>query len=441
MRRVLLILVVIALLVAAGWGYLQYQQTQEAAEQAAAAEQAESVDDLANVIWASGKLTPMTWAGLSPATTGIVSQLHVHEGDWVEAGQLLLELDNGVAQSQVTIAEAALAEAEAALAKLQAGATAAEIAAAQAQVAAGEANVALAASQMLELQATIDAANTGVVQAQRQYAELASHPSEAENTAALAQVAVAQAGVRQAQAAYNVVRGDPQIGARPESLTLAQMTAALEAAQAQAAFTTQGATQPQLAVAAAAIDAATAQVTMAESRAPGVEAGVKSAIAARDSAQAALDHLLAGATAEDLAMAEARVQSAQAALVSTQAQLAQSQVAAPFAGQIGTINVRVGEQATPGVFSILLGDTQTMHVETTDLRETDVVRLALDMPVEVTFDALPDQVFQGTIAQIAPVSSSAQGSTNYTIQVDLAELNEQLRWGMTAFVNIHVERQ
>ncbi len=440
MRRILSILVVIVVLAAAGWGYLRYQQTQEAAAQAAAAQQAESVDDLANVIWASGKLTPVTWAGLSPAATGIVSQLPVNEGDWVAAGQLLLALDNGVAQSQVTIAEAALAEAEAALVKLQAGATAAEIAAAQAQVVAGEANVALAASGMLELQAAIDAANVGVAQAQRQYAELASHPNAAENTAALAQVAVAQAGVRQAQAAYNVVRGDPQIGARPESLTLAQMTASLEAAQALAAFTTQGATQPQLAVAAAAIDAASAQVIMAESRAPGVEAGVKAAIAARASAQAALDRLLAGATVEDLAMAAARVQSAQAALVSAQAQLAQSQVVAPFAGQVGTINVRLGEQATAGVFSILLGDTQTMHVETTDLRETDVVRLTVDMPVEVTFDALPDQVFQGTIARIAPVSSSTQGSTNYTVQVDLAELNEQLRWGMTAFVNIQVER-
>lgn len=440
MRRVLMILGVIAVLTAAGWGYQQYQQAQEAAEQAAATQEAESVDDLANVIWASGKLTPVTWAGLSPATTGIVSRLHVHEGEWVEAGQLLLELDNGVAQSQVTIAEAALAEAEAALTKVKAGATEAELAAAQAQVAAGEAGVALAASQMLELQAAIDAANSGVAQAQRQYAELASHPTEAERTAALAQVAVAQAGVRQAQAAYNLVRGDPQIGARPESMTLAQMTASLEAAQAEAAFTTQGATQQQLAVAAASIAAARAQVAMAESRASGVEAGVKAAMAERDSAQAELDRLLAGVTAEDLAMAEARVQSAQAALASAQAQLAQSQIAAPFAGQVGTINVRLGEQATPGVYSILLGDTRTMLVETTDLRETDVVRLTLEMPVEVTFDALPEQVFEGKIIRIAPVSSSAQGSTNYTVQVDPAALNEQLRWGMTAFVNIHTDR-
>ncbi|MEZ4730955.1 MAG: hypothetical protein R3E79_27870 [Caldilineaceae bacterium] len=90
MRRVLMILGVIAVLTAAGWGYQQYQQAQEAAEQAAATQEAESVDDLANVIWASGKLTPVTWAGLSPATTGIVSRLHVHEGSGWKRGSCCL---------------------------------------------------------------------------------------------------------------------------------------------------------------------------------------------------------------------------------------------------------------------------------------------------------------------------------------------------------------
>lgn len=438
MRRILIIIGIIAVIGVAAWGYQQYQ-AQQAAQQAAETAQTEEVDDLENVIWASGKLEPVSWAGLSPAVSGIVSRIHVEEGAWVEAGDLLLELDNGVAQSQVTMAEAARTEAQAALDKLAAGATDAEIAAAQAQVAAAEANVALAASQMLEMKAAIDAAQTQVSQAQRQYAELASHPTGAEQTAAAAAVAVAQAGVRQAQAAYNIVRGDPQLAARPEALTLMQMTASLEAAQAQSALTAGGPSQQQLAVAAGTIEVARSQIAVTESQAPGVEAGVRAAMAQRDSTQAELDRILAGATAEDLAMAEARVQSAQAALVSAQAQLAQNQIVAPFAGQIGAVNVRVGELATSGDFALQLGDTKQMVVSTTDLRETDVVRLAVGMPVEVTFDALPDAVFQGTVVRIAPMSTAAQGSTNYTVKVEVAELDENLRWGMTAFVNIHVE--
>lgn len=164
-----------------------------------------------------------------------------------------------------------------------------------------------------------------------------------------------------------------------------------------------------------------------------------SALAQQASAQAALDTLLAGATAEEIAMAEARVQSALAAEASAQAALGQAQLVAPFAGQVGQINVRLGEMTTPGQVLILLGDPGAMHVETTDLRETDVVRLSEDMQVEVTFDALPNQTFRGLITRVAPVSTSSQGSTNYTIHVDVSDLDPSLRWGMTAFVNIRTE--
>ena len=85
---------------------------------------------------------------------------------------------------------------------------------------------------------------------------------------------------------------------------------------------------------------------------------------------------------------------------------------------------------------LLLGETHQLQVKTTDLRETDVVRLQLAMPVEVTFDALPNRIFGGKITRIAPVSTAEKGSTNYTIQVTVSDLDANLRWGMTAFVNI-----
>jgi multidrug resistance efflux pump len=84
---------------------------------------------------------------------------------------------------------------------------------------------------------------------------------------------------------------------------------------------------------------------------------------------------------------------------------------------------------------LFLGDTGNLRVETTDLRETDVTRLQVGMPVEVTFDAAPGRRFAGTIARIAPMSTSEKGSTNYTVLIDVADLDASLRWGMTAFVN------
>ena len=235
-------------------------------------------------------------------------------------------------------------------------------------------------------------------------------------------------------------RSETNIGARPEAAALEQATAALDSAQAAYNATSQGATPQQLAVTKAQVAAAQAQVAVARGEAPAAEAGVQTAQAQVARAQAALDRLKAGATAEERGMADARVKSVQAALASARAVLAQAQVIAPFAGQVGAVYLRAGELATPGQPVLALGDTGSMRVETTDLRETDVARLAIGMPVEVTFDALPGRTFQGTVARIAAMSSAEKWSTNYTVIVDVADLEPALRWGMTAFVNIRIDK-
>ena len=439
MKRIIILVVVVIVIAGGGyWAYNTYANSE--ADSAARQETDVAADELANVIWASGELQPRVWAGLSTATTGIVSRIPVDEGAWVQTGDLLLELQNGVLKSDVEVAAAQVAEAQAALDKLLAGATAAEIASANADLSAAVARVAQAAGQMLEAEAAINVVKTQTNIAENQYAELASHPTPAELEAALAEEAIAEAAVNHAQAAYNLVRGDPNIVARPESLALQEATASLEAARAKTRMIKEGATAEQLAVAQSQINAVKEEIAAAESRTAGAEAAVQSAMAERTSAQAELDRLLAGAMQEDIAIAEARVASAMAALGSAQAALEQSQIRAPMDGQIGTVNLRIGEMATPAQFVILLGQTDDMHVETTDLRETDVVNVELGMPVEVTFDALPDTIFDGAVAKIAPVSNTEKGSTNYTVEIDVADLDESLRWGMTAFVNIETGR-
>jgi multidrug efflux pump subunit AcrA (membrane-fusion protein) len=433
-RTVLILLLVVATAGAGWWGYGQLRGVSTAPVVASGED--DFAAEMENVVWASGRLEPVIWAGLSPASSGLVRTIHVTEGQWVEKGTLLLELENEVAGCQAAVAAAALAESEAAYAKLAAGATAAEVTYAEAAVVSAAAQVGLAAGRLQEIQAMINSAEARVAIAQRTYEEVASHPTAAELAVTLAEIAIAQAAVDHAQAAYNIVRGDPQIGARPESQALYQATAALEAAQARAALIQQGATPQQLAVAQSQVSAAQAEVAAARSQLAGAEAAVQAAMAGQASAQATLDQVLAGATLEDLAIAEARVLAAQAGVTSAQAHLRQSQLYAPFAGQVGAVLARAGEVAAPGQFLLLLGNTQQMHVETTDLRETDVVRLRPEMAVEVTFDALPDRIFYGTITQIAPVSSSDRGSTNYTLHIAVPDLEENLRWGMTAFVNI-----
>ncbi len=396
--------------------------------------------DQDNVIWASGKLVPARWAGLSPAVSGTLRTLHVAEGERVQAGAVLAELDNSILQSQVAVAQAAVAEAEAARSRLLAGATPAELAQAQADVAAAQAGVAQAQAALKQAEEAVAAADAQVAIAQAQYNELASRPSPAERLEAQRRIDLARLALEQAQRAYDTVRGDPHIGLRPEALALQQATTEFEAAKAAYQVATQGATREQLAVAQAQINAAKAQAQVVRAQILPAAAAVKTAEAQVTRAQAALDRLRAGPTAEDKAMAEARVKAAQAALAQAQAQLQQTQVIAPFAGQVGAIHVRPGELTMPGQPVLMLGDTTQLRVETTDLRETDVTRLNVGMAVEVAFDALPGRTFQGKIARIAPMSTTEKGSTNFTVIVEVADLDPKLRWGMTAFANIRVDR-
>lgn len=446
MKRVWIVLGLIVILAAGGWAYAAYvnpsllpQPAETSAVDAEAASQEQEDSELDSVIWASGKLLPTVWANLAPLQGGIVQTLHVSEGDWVEPGDLLIQLENPAAESQVEISAATVAEAEAAHANLLSGAGEAEIAAAAAGVATAQAQVSLAAGRLLEAQKSVDFYQVEVRIAREQYDELAAGPTEAERAAAAARVEVAQAALDHAQAAYNTVRGDPTIGSTLlESLQLEQATKSLEAAQAEFAVATQGASEQRLAVARSRITEALSRVSVAESQVPAAEAGVQSAEAALASAQANLRRTEEGASPEEIAVSLARVGTARAQLASAQAHVAQSRIVAPFAGQVGALLVRGGELVSPGQILVLLGDTGSMHVETTDLRETDVVQLQSGQKVEVTFDSLPDQIFDGIITHIAPVSTSDRGSTNFTVHVDVPQLDANLRWGMTAFVNILV---
>ena len=112
MRRIIMILLIIGGIGAVGWwGYTYYTEQQAAEEQAAEAAAAAAEQELEQVIWASGKLTPVSWANVGPATSGTVAAIRVASGDWVSTGDVLLELENAVLQGQVAAAEAAVSEA------------------------------------------------------------------------------------------------------------------------------------------------------------------------------------------------------------------------------------------------------------------------------------------------------------------------------------------
>ena len=395
--------------------------------------------DLENVIWASGKLVPERWAYLGFSAPGRLATIDVAEGDRVQAGQVLAALDVSQLQAAVHQAEAGLAAAQAQLAAIQAPARAEDIAAAKGAVTSAEAQIEAAKAAVTTAQSNVAAsqAQAGIALATLRRVKAGS--SAEAIAAAREQLEIAQSQRDLAQAAYDRVAGDPDIGMRPEAAGLQQATAAYNAAKAIFDATARGATVEDVAVAQSQVNAANAAVGVAETGVATAEAGVANAEAAIVQVQARLDLLEAGARPEDVAVAEAAVAQARAGLDAATAMMAQAELAAPFDGTVSAVWHRAGEIVQSGQDVLALGDPGAMRVETTDLRETDVGRLQIGQKVDVTFDALPNRAFQGTITRIAPMANTDKGSVNYTVIVELDDVDPALRWGMTAFVNIEAK--
>lgn len=147
---------------------------------------------------------------------GRVTQMFLHEGDPVKAGELLAELDDGTYASELALAQAKKDSAKAQLDLLLAGSRQENIDHARAELAAGQANLAHAQTsfarqaslvgrgatteQSLEdARMQLDAAQAGVNAEQAALTELINGPRPQEIEAARAQYAAAVAQVQLAQ--------------------------------------------------------------------------------------------------------------------------------------------------------------------------------------------------------------------------------------------------
>jgi len=62
-----------------------------------------------------------------------------------------------------------------------------------------------------------------------------------------------------------------------------------------------------------------------------------------------------------------------------------------------------------------------------------------DASASVTFDALPGLTATGKVIRIKPLGENKQGDMTYTVVIQPDQLDERLRWNMTAAVAIEPE--
>lgn len=138
----------------------------------------------------------------------------------------------------------------------------------------------------------------------------------------------------------------------------------------------------------------------------------------------------------DLALAEAERDVALSTLSEAQVALTQTELRAPFAGTIAAMNVERGEQAQAGKTLATIGDISGWLVETTDLTELEVVRIAVGDAATITFEALPELVLSGHVERIQVRGTGAAGNVVFAVAIRPSVHDPDLRWNMSATVRI-----
>jgi multidrug efflux pump subunit AcrA (membrane-fusion protein) len=406
------------------------------------------VEDFTPVVSATGKIVPEQVATLSVQSGGIVAEVLVRQGEAVEAGQLLVRLEGEERlQASLSAAQFELTSAQHALDALYKDT---DLLAAQALEAKEESEKALEDLRTPELQQAmalkaIADAEKAVERTERRLRTLQSSAGQADIDAAKAQVVLARDALDKAEEDYEPYANKPE-----DNLVRANYLSRLSAAQKtyDAAVRKLNALQgtgSQVDIAVAQADLATAEAQSIEAQREWerVQDGPSEADVALLEAQIAkagrdYQTYRDGPDPDDVALAEARLDNAQSQLSSAQAALEDLELRAPFSGTISDLFIHSSEWVAPGQPVLQLADLGNLQVETTDLNEIDVAQISEEDRTVVTFDALPDVEVAGWVVRIAPKAAEGAG-VNYTVSLELESIPPQLRWGMTAFVDIQID--
>ena len=357
------IALLVVVLAAGGFGIYQAQQAKAASASEPALQTATARQgDLTLEASGTGVLVASTEADVAFQVSGALSTLNVKVGDQVKAGDVLATLDSKDEQT-------ALADARQALLDLT------------------------SASALATAQKTAAADQQAVYDAQAALNNLLYYQN---NAAAIqnakASLVLAQNNLARAQAAYAKVPGSASTDAR-KAMAYQQLYAAqLSYDSAVATYNNWTGKANQ-----ATVDAATAALALA-----------KATLAEDQNLVAALTggtvpENATGAGYEALVKARQAVETAQQDLDATT-------LTAPISGTVMSISsTQIGGSVSAGTF-IVIDDLSQSNIQIY-MDESDWSSVKVGYTAQVTFDALPDDVFTGKVSQVYPALVSTQGNS------------------------------
>lgn len=343
-------------------------------------------------ITASGSVKPIQSVNISPKTSGRLVQLLVEQGDNVEQGQVIAQMDNADLQAQLNRTRANVAQAQAKLDQAIAGSRPEEIGQARARLAQAEAQLSLARAgsrpeEIAQAKAQVDAAASRVALTKNRVQR---------NRDLYQQGAIAQDTLDEVLADDNSAR------------------ATLQEAQRRLVQLQNGSRSQDI----------------SERRAAAAET------------REALRQLENGSRPEEIAQAKAAVNAAKGELQAVQVQLEDTFIRAPFSGTITQKYATVGAFVTPTTSASSTQSATSASIVAiargleivANIPEVDIGQIKQGQSVEIVADAYPEQTFKGRVRLISPEAVVDQNVTSFQVRVAIDTGKNQLRSGMNVDV-------
>ena len=121
---------------------------------------------------------------------------------------------------------------------------------------------------------------------------------------------------------------------------------------------------------------------------------------------------------------------AQLAIQIAQNNLDATRLVAPFSGEVASVTTSIGNYVSPGQVILVISDVSHMHIETTDLSELDIPAIKLGQVVTVSIKALNQDV-AGKVSAISPLADALGGDVVYRVTISLDNPPPNLRAGMS----------
>lgn len=162
---------------------------------------------------------------------------------------------------------------------------------------------------------------------------------------------------------------------------------------------------------------------------------ITSAKASLLSAEGELTLKQKGNTPEAIHTQEAKVLQNKAVVAGVKAQIAKMTLKSPINGIVTIQNAKVGEIVIPGKSVISIISDNNLEIES-NVSEINIGKVAIGNKVNITLDAFPDEIFQGTVTYIEPAETIVDGVVNYKVLVAFDKQYPQMKSGLTSKLEI-----